>query len=52
MQKEDLKRTIAKLFKEYGFTVQGKYYYLDLADLSIIAVLYPRYGEYVLSYNF
>lgn len=52
MLKEELKKTTARLFKEYGFTIQGKYYYLNLDDLSIIAVLDPRYGDYVLCYNF
>jgi len=52
MQKEEMKKIIARLFSEYGFTVQGKYYYLDLNEVALIAVVLPRFGQYVLSYNF
>ena len=52
MDKKEFKKITASLFREYGFNVEGKYYYLDLDEVSLIAVMLPRYGSYVLSYNF
>jgi len=52
MEKREFKETITECLLEYGFIKKKKYFYLELPEVSLIAFLNSRYGNFVLCYNF
>ncbi|MCL2540119.1 MAG: hypothetical protein FWE53_01640 [Firmicutes bacterium] len=52
MDKKEFFRITQEVFAEYGFKVDGKYFYLDLSEVHITAVLAKAHGIYFLGYNF
>ena len=52
MDKKQLKKVTTKVYEEYGFLKNGKYYYLDLDDVLICSGFFTIYGVTFLAYNF
>ena len=51
MDKKTFKKVTTKIYEEYGFIKQGKYYYLNLDDVVICSGFSSMYGVTYLAYN-